>query len=156
MTVARDAELWRRLGLYLLLFGIAGTTTELVLLEHMEDRLQWTPLVLLALGLLVGGYVAVRPTRAVVTGLRTLMAVYVPVGALGVYLHVKSNVEFELEMRPSMAGLELLVESLTGAMPALAPGTMAQLGLLGLLVCFRHPALSAPGSESQEPWTLES
>jgi len=59
-------------------------------------------------------------------------------------------------MRPSMAGLELLVESLTGAMPALAPGTMAQLGLLGLLVCFRHPALSAPGPESQEPWTPES
>ena len=156
MTVARDADLWRRLGLYLLLFGIAGTTTDLVLLEHMEDRLQWTPLVLLALGLLVGGYVAVRPTRAVVTGLRTLMAVYVPTGALGVYLHVKSNVEFELEMRPSMAGLELLVESLKGAMPALAPGTMAQLGLLGLLVCFRHPALSAPSPESQEPTTLES
>jgi hypothetical protein len=156
LTVVGDVELWRRLGLALLLFGIAGATTELVLLEHMEDLLQWTPLVLLALGLLVGVSVAVRPTRAVVTSLRALMAVYLLAGALGVYLHVKSNVEFELEMRPSMAGFELVMESLKGAMPALAPGTMVQLGLLGLLVCFRHPALSAPGAESQESWTLES
>jgi hypothetical protein len=140
-------ELWRRLGLYLLLFGIVGTGTELILLEHVEDRLQWAPLVLLGLGFLIGGSVAFHPTRAVVRLLRTLMVIYIPAGALGVFLHLKSNVEFELEMRPSMAGLELLMESLKGAMPALAPGTMAQLGLLGLLVCFRHPALSRPGPE---------
>ncbi len=156
MTVVRDVELWRRLGLYLLLFGIAGTTTELVFLEHMEDRLQWTPVVLLGLGFLVGASVAFRPTRTLVTGLRALMALYLPVGALGIFLHLKSNVEFELEMRPSMAGLELVMESLKGAMPALAPGTMAQLGLLGLLVCFRHPALSAPAPESKHPRTQET
>ncbi len=156
MTVARDMELWRRLGLYLLLFGIAGTTAELIFLEHMEDRLQWTPVALLGLGLLLGGSVAFRPTRALVKGLRALMALYLPTAALGIYLHLKSNVEFELEMRPSMAGLELVVESLKGARPALAPGTMAQLGLLGLLVCFRHPALSAPGAESEQARTQET
>ncbi len=156
MTVVRDVELWRRLGLFLLLFGMAGTGTELIFLEHMEDRLQWTPLVLLGVGILVGGSVAFRPTRALVTGLRAMMALYVPAGALGIFLHLKSNVEFELEMRPSMAGLELVMESLTGAMPALAPGTMAQLGLLGLLVCFRHPALSAPAPKSDQPRTQET
>lgn len=156
MTVVRDIELWRRLGLYLLLFGIAGTATELIFLEHMEDRLQWTPLMLLGVGFLVGGGVAFRPTRTMVTGLRALMGLYVPAAALGVFLHLKSNVEFELEMRPSMAGLELVLESLKGAMPALAPGTMAQLGLLGLLVCFRHPALSAPGPEPDQPHQQET
>jgi hypothetical protein len=156
LTVRRDVELWRRLGLYLLLFGIAGTGTELVLLEHVEDRLQWTPLVLLGLGFLMGSSVAFRPTRTLVNGLRVLMAIYLPAAALGLFLHLKSNVEFELEMRPSMAGLELMMESLRGAMPALAPGTMAQLGLLGLLVCFRHPALLAPGSESEQPHTQET
>ena len=155
MTVARDVELWRRLGLALLLFGIAGTTTELIFLEHMEDRLQWSPIVLLGLGFLVGASVAFRPTRTLLRGLRALMTLYLPTAALGLFLHLKSNVEFELEMRPSMAGLELVVESLKGAMPALAPAAMAQLGLLGLLVCFRHPALSAPGPKSDQPRTQE-
>lgn len=155
MTGRRDVELWRRLALYLLLFGNAGMGSELIFLEHMEDALQWTPVVLLGLGFLVGASVAFRPTRKLVTALRVLMLLYLPVAALGLYLHLKSNVEFELEMRPSMAGLELIMESLKGAMPALAPGTMAQLGLLGLLVCFRHPAFSAPGPETDQPRTQE-
>ena len=150
MSGKRDLELWRRLGLYLLLFGIAGTSTELILLEHMENRLQGTPLLLLGLGFLIGAAVAFRPTRTPVRALQMLMAIYIPAGALGVFLHLKSNVEFELEMRTSMAGFELVMESLKGAMPALAPGTMAQLGLLGLLVCFRHPALSRPDRELEE------
>jgi len=148
-------ELWRRLALYLLLLGIAGTATELILLGHFEDRLQWTPLVLLGLGFMAGSFVAFRPTRAPVLALQALMALYLPAAALGLYLHLKSNVEFELEMRPSMAGLELVKESLSGAMPALAPGTMAQLGLLGLLVCLRHPARSTPAPETDRPHTQE-
>ena len=134
-----SAETWRRLALYLLLFGLIGVGVELALLGHTEDRLQWTPLVLLALGIVSGGAVAVRPTRGLISAFRALMLLYLPASGLGLYLHLKSNVEFELEMRPSMAGGELVMESLTGAIPALAPGTMAQLGLLGLLVCFRHP-----------------
>lgn len=149
-------EVWRRLALYLLLFGIAGTTTELILLGHFEDRLQWTPLVLLGLGFMAASSVAFRPSRAPVTALRALMALYLPASALGVYLHLKSNVEFELEMRPSMAGIELVMESLSGAMPALAPGAMAQLGFLGLLVCFRHPARATPATESDQPHTQET
>jgi len=156
VRVRLDVELWRRLALYLLLFGIAGMSTELLLLEHMEDRLQWTPLALLGLGFLIGGSVALRPTRALVTGLRVIMAIYLPVSALGLFLHLKSNVEFELEMRSSMAGLELVMESLKGAMPALAPGTMALLGLLGLLVCFRHPALSASRPKTEQSPTQET
>ena len=156
MRSGQEVELWRRLALYLLLFGIAGTTTELVFLEHLEDGLQWTPVVLLGLGFLVGASLAFRPTRRLVIALRALMLLYLPAAALGLYLHLESNVEFELEMRPSMAGLELAMESLKGAMPALAPGTMAQLGLLGLLVCFRHPALSARGPETDQPRTQET
>jgi hypothetical protein len=32
-----------------------------------------------------------------------------------------------------------------GATPLLAPGIMLQLGLVGLLFTFRHPALARPG-----------
>ena len=140
---------WRRLALYLLPFGLAGTATALALLGHTEDRLQWTPLILLLTGFLMGLAMAVQPVRRVVLIFRALMGLYLPASALGLYLHVKSNVEFELEMRPAIAGMELIVESLTGAMPALAPGTMAQMGLLGLLVCFRHPALGASVSAGE-------
>jgi hypothetical protein len=40
-----------------------------------------------------------------------------------------------------VAGFHLITESLTGAFPALAPGTMVLLGLLGLAVTTGHPAL---------------
>lgn len=144
-------ERWRRLTLYLFLFGVVGITIELVLLEHMEELWQWTPLVLLAAGLALGTAVAVRPTRGLVATFRVLMLGYVSAAALGLYLHIQSNVEFELELRPTMSGMELAVESLKGAMPALAPGAMAQLGLLGLLFCFRHPALLGTGAKNDSP-----
>jgi hypothetical protein len=142
LTDSHRTELWRRLALYLLLFGMLGTGLELVLLEHTEDRWQWTPLILLSLGFVAAAAATLQPTRSVVLGLRTVMALFVPAGALGIYLHLRSNFEFELEIHPTTGGFELLKEALYGAMPALAPGTMAQLGLLGLLVCFRHPSLT--------------
>jgi hypothetical protein len=66
-------------------------------------------------------------------------------------------------MNPSAAGTDLIWESLTGAMPALAPGTMFQLGLVGLLYTYGHPGLGRPArtdrpearagspSENQDP-----
>ena len=134
------SETWRRLALYLLLLSTAGIAAELVLLEHYADPYQWAPLAFLGLGLVVAAALAVRPTRGLVNALRTVASAQVMVGAVGIFLHVRSNVEFELELRPSIGGRELVVETLRGAIPALAPGAMAQLGLLGLLVCFRHPA----------------
>jgi hypothetical protein len=37
--------------------------------------------------------------------------------------------------------MPLLWKVMSGAAPALAPGAMVQLGLLGLIYTFRHPAL---------------
>lgn len=132
-------ESWRRLALYLLLFGMTGMAAESLLPGHSEDPWQWTPIALLGVGLILGGAVRLRPNRITVGGLRTLVLGYLIAAGVGLYLHLKSNVEFELQLHPSMAGLELITETLRGAMPALAPGAMAQ---LGLLVCFRHPGLS--------------
>lgn len=142
-------EAWRRLALIILFVGCAGTAAELVLLEHYEDPWQWTPIGLLALGLVWGGVSLWRPSRRGVRGMQAIMSAFIVAGGLGVYLHLKANLEFELELRPSMAGTELAVETLRGAMPALAPGTMFWLGLVGFLACFRHPALGGgPVSDS--------
>ena len=133
---------WRRLALGLLVFGSVGTAAELLLLEHFEDPWQWTPIALLGLGLLSGSAVLFRASPVRVRALQILMSSYLLAGGLGVYFHLKANLEFERELNPAVAGSDLILNVLGGAMPALAPGAMAQLGLLGLLLCFRHPSLA--------------
>lgn len=132
--------LLRRLLLAVLLAGMAGTAVELVLLGHTEEWTQWIPLALFGLAAPVVGALWARPTRPRIQLFRVLMGCFIGSGIVGQVLHLKGNVEFELEMRPSMAGLELAWNALTGATPALAPGSMILLGLLGLLAAFRMPA----------------
>ncbi len=54
---------------------------------------------------------------------------------------------FELEMSPEVLGWALFREAIFGATPALAPGVMVQLGLLGLAFTIRHPSLEAPRAQ---------
>ena len=143
-------EIWRRLAFYLLLFATLGTGIELIFLEHLEDPWQWAPIALLGVGLVLGAAVVLRPSRPTVRALQLLMISYVLSAGVGLYLHLKANVEFELELRPTMANTELIIETLKGAIPALAPGAMVQLGLLGLLACFRHPALMTTGADFEQ------
>ena len=131
---------WRRLALWLLIFGQGGVLLELWLLEHYEDVWQWTPLALLAGGLMTSLWFARWPGPRSLRILSWLMAVQVASGAVGLFLHLKANVEFELELHPDNSGWQLVQETLTGAIPALAAGAMFQLGLLGMLLCWRHPA----------------
>ena len=53
-------------------------------------------------------------------------------GLAGVILHYRGNEAFELEMYPTLSGAALVFETITGATPVLAPGSMALLGLVGL------------------------
>jgi hypothetical protein len=48
-----------------------------------------------------------------------------------------------------MKGMDLFSKVMTGAAPALAPGAMVQLGLLGLIYTFRHPALEQQSKEEE-------
>jgi hypothetical protein len=136
-----DPGLLRRLLLGLMLLGMLGLGAELLLLEHFENVWQWVPLVLLAVGFLLGLAVWMRPGRATLRAFRALSALFVAAGALGMYLHFDGNVEFERESDSGLRGLPLVWEALRGATPALAPGALAQLGLLGLALAYRHPAL---------------
>lgn len=128
------------LGIFLL--AVAGTATELLLLGHTEDTWQLVPLGLFGASLLLLGWHALAPGATPVRAFQGLMAAFLAAGATGILLHYRGNVEFELEMYPDRTGWELFAEAMTGAFPALAPGTMAQLGLLGLLWTYRHPALT--------------
>lgn len=134
-------EQLRRLVLALLLLGAVGMLVDLLLLEHFETIWQWIPIALLAPVIVTMAATVVRPGRRRVRTLQLLMGACIAAGLLGLYLHYEGNLEFELERDPSLRGFALVWETIRGATPALAPGALVQLGLLGLAYTFRHPAL---------------
>lgn len=123
----------RRIILIILLVGMVGILIELLLLEHFEDALQLLPLALLGLGLVSVVWHARSPHRTSTRAVRATMVLFLVSGVLGVFLHYRGNVEFERERRPQAGAWALFREAMMGATPALAPGAMIQLGLLGLL-----------------------
>lgn len=131
----------RRLLLAVVMIGILGLGAELFLLEHFESVQQWIPVGVLAFSLLAGAVLGFRPSRGAVRLFQAAMALAVAAGLLGLYLHYRGNTQFELESDASLRGLALVWAALRGATPALAPGAMVQLGLLGLILAYRHPAL---------------
>ena len=133
------------LGIFLL--GIGGVSVELALIEHIEDFWQWTPFVLFGTSVLVLLWYAATRRAAAVLAFRLVMVLFLAAGAFGVYLHYAGNVEFEREMAPELLGWGLFREAATGATPALAPGVMVQLGLVGLAFTLRHPVLRRERSD---------
>lgn len=139
----RDSGTILRRGLLLIfVLGTVGLGTELLLLGHFEEWRQQVPLVLLALGLVLLAIRLFYRGAIILRLFRLTMLAFVLGGMVGLWFHLSSNMEFELEMYPTMSGLELLSKALGGAMPALAPGALVQLGLIGFLYTYQHPALS--------------
>ena len=61
------------------------------------------------------------------------MVLIVAAGFLGVYFHFQGSREFQQEMDPQMRGTSLVWHVLRAkSPPTLAPGSMVQLGILGL------------------------
>ncbi len=134
----------RRIILSILLLGSVGTGIELLLLEHTEDVWQLLPLILIVLSFIALGWHASASRRASLLAVQLTMTLVTVSGFVGIWLHYRGNVEFELEMYPSLAGFQLFWEAMKGATPALAPGTMTLLGLLGLTYTY---GLSASRSD---------
>jgi hypothetical protein len=135
----------RRLILALLSFGLVALLAELFALGHDEDYRQWIPLVAITATLVVIVWHAISGSTRSLQALRFACVGLLFVGATGIILHYQGNVEFQLEVSPELHGWELFRKVLNAkAPPALAPGVMAQLGLLGLIYTFRHPALRSP------------
>jgi peptidoglycan/LPS O-acetylase OafA/YrhL len=124
-----------------LVIGTLGTAAELLLLGHYDDATQLIPLALLGLLALTLVWHALDRSARPLRALQLLVLACLVSGALGVYYHYEGNVEFELEMYPDTSGLALVRKAMMGATPALAPGTMAELGLIGLAYTLGHPRL---------------
>lgn len=133
----------------LLLAGALGTLVDLLLLGHVEGWQQLVPVVLLGLGVIVAGWHLAVPGSVTLRAVRGLGLLYVASGLLGLWFHYQGNAEFEREMAPDAAGWSLIKAALTGATPALAPGTMVWFGGLALIVAWLHGR--APGAAMDSP-----
>jgi hypothetical protein len=115
-----------------------GVGVELWLLEHYEDTSQLLPLGGIGATLLALGWNWRAPGLLSRRTLQVVLASLLVVGVTGVVLHVRGNAEFQREMVPSLAGWALWWKTLRAkAPPALAPGVLVQLALLGLVYAAR-------------------
>jgi hypothetical protein len=136
----------RGMLLLALLLGLVGLGAELLFLAHDESAAQIIAPALVAVALAVTIWHIVQGGPASVRALQFTMALFLLAGVLGIGFHYAANVEFQREMDPSIHGMALFWKAMAAkAPPALAPGSMTQLGLLGLTYAFRHPALGHPG-----------
>jgi hypothetical protein len=140
----------RRVLLGTLFLGVAGMSIELLLIGHVEGAWQYVPVVLLGMGLVGLAWHALAPRAITVRVVQATMTLFLISGMVGIVLHYRGNVQFEREMYPTMEGTELMRETLTGATPVLAPGSMALLGLVGLAQTYRHPSLRKRSARTQE------
>ncbi len=126
------------------MLGVLGMGAELLLIGHIDDGYQFVPVIVLVVVAMALAWSVVRPRRLTVWVVRLAMLSSVASGLVGVILHYRGNEAFELEMYPTLSGPALLFETVTGATPVLAPGSMALLGLVGLAATYHHPALAGP------------
>jgi hypothetical protein len=135
---------WLLLGL--LVIGLIGTGVDLLLLDHHEDVWQLIPLILIGIALAVVAWHAAARDATSLRALQALMVLFIVAGAVGLVLHYRGNMEFQLELDPTQRGWTLFNKVIRAkAPPAMAPSAMAQLGLIGLIYAFRHPVRSSAG-----------
>jgi hypothetical protein len=132
----------RRILLAILLLGVTGIIAELWLLGHTEDFYQLIPVALGVATILASAAVVMRPGAGTIRLFQSVMALMILSATIGAVLHFQVNLEFQLEMDPALSGMNLFRKAiLAKSPPALAPGAMMQLGLVGLAYTFRHPSL---------------
>ena len=116
----------------ILVLGLVGTEIELVLLKHYEEPSQWVPRADRGDGRRAGvgwrGGRRGQPARA-----ESADGDVPGGGRVGVLLHFRGAIEFQLEIDPDGPRWELIKKAVQAqAPPFLAPGVMLQLGLIGL------------------------
>lgn len=135
-----DSIVLERLRLWIvgiIVLGLIGTMTELILLEHDEKALQFVPLVLMVLGAVTLAWYAAAKSTASLRAMQVVMGIFVLSGFAGMAAHFNGSMEYQLELNPDLSMAELLDKIIHAkAPPLLAPGMMIQMGLLGLAYAY--------------------
>ena len=114
-----------------LTFFLLGTLTELYLINHYTDIFQTIPIICIAISFFSFIVLIFKLTRFTLRLFKFSLLSNSLIGLLGVFFHLNSNYEFEKEMKPSSDSWGLFVESLSGALPALAPLNLVILSMVG-------------------------
>ena len=129
--------------------GALGTLTELLLLAHYEGAFQTIPVVLLLVCLVIIVWHAGRPSATTVRLLQGAMLLLVAAGTAGVAFHFNGAAAFQLEIDPSLTRSALFAKVIrVHAPPLLAPASLVQLALVGLIHTYQHPRLARPHAET--------
>jgi hypothetical protein len=141
-VIDTGAIVLRRLLVGLLLFGLIGALVELVLLRHYESPAMVAPFATIAGGGAAAVARLMHPSPRSVWWLRLAMMPLLAASVAGAYLHYRGGVAFQADMDPTLPPWPLFWKVLhMQAPPTLAPGVLAQLGLLGLASTYRDPLL---------------
>ena len=114
-----------------LLFMMIGTLLELYLLDHYEDTWQLIPILCIGAALVNLFILFFRRSQVVITLFKLVLVLTSFSGIYGVVLHLQANYEFEQDMKPTANFWALFSESLSGALPTLAPMSLLVLAFIG-------------------------
>lgn len=126
----------RWLLIFTMAFMAVGTLLELFLLSHYEDEWQLLPILLIASSLILFMAYVLMTKSWILRSLQVMLWATAFSGLLGVYFHMKANFEFEAELRPTLSFMQHLLDSFSGALPALAPGSMVLFALIGYIYIY--------------------
>ncbi len=141
VTEPHTAFVLRHVALALALLAALLTPVELVFAKHYAQPTMLIPFALVLLSVVGILGVLLNPSRQTLRLFRWVMGLLFIGSAIGVFFHLRGNLAVARDIDPTLSGLKLLWEVLTGAAPALAPGLLAQVGLLGLAYTYQHPGL---------------
>lgn len=121
----------KRLLLLIFLVTLSGTLIELYLLQHYEGTQQMIPLLCIATTLILMLILLYFKNKIVLGLFKITICLSAFSGFYGAFLHIRTNLEFEQELAPTASQWDLFIESLSGALPVLAPFSMIVLALMG-------------------------
>jgi len=110
---------------------LIGTVLELYLLKHYEGTLQLIPILCISVAMFLLILFLFFQTKILQNLFKIALSLCILSGFYGAYLHMEANLEFEKELAPTADNWHLFVESLSGALPVLAPLSMGVLALIG-------------------------
>ena len=117
------------------------TITELIFVSHWNRNIQYLPFALCGLGLAMLGGAFFRPSRATVSALRGSLLIIGVCSLIGFHQHMWTNYSFWREIQPEASTWELIVATVNGGVPVLAPGILLLGAIIGLTAVYRHPLL---------------
>lgn len=134
-----------RLYTFFVGFGIfifIGTIVELSQLNHVGEKLQILPFILLPLGILLGILLLVSKSPMVHNIAVIGIWVVAVGGMIGMIVHVSGNLESVFEGGQQLAFGQMVKQAIGGRFPLLAPGTLTIGAAMILAVEYAKKALA--------------